>query len=205
MNKRRLLIGSVVVILLAGAAWAFGFFDRTDPAIAQLQQIGEQMWDRNLSDAQRDQLRGQFRQSLDSMSESQRRAFFDSNRERWSGRMNQRMDEYFTLPKAEQQKRLDEILNRIVQSRNSRQQQSGNANGSVNGGRRGDNNRGDRGRNMTDAQREERSKRRLDRSSPKQRAQFAEFRKQLDQRAAQRGIKLDDQGGRGGFGGGPRG
>jgi hypothetical protein len=203
MNKRRLIIGSVAVILLGVAAWALGFFDRTDPAIAQLQQIGEQMWDTSLSDAQRDQLRGQFRQSLDSMSESQRRAFFDANRDRWSGRMNQRMDEYFTLPRTEQQKRLDEILNRIVQARNS-QQQGGNANGGANGGRRGDSNRGDRGRNMTDAQREERSKRRLDRSTPKQRAQFAEFRKQLDQRAAQRGIKLDDQWGRGGFRGGPR-
>jgi hypothetical protein len=114
------------------------------------------------------------------------------------------MDEYFTLSKTEQQKRLDEILNRIVQARKSRQQQSGNASGGSSSARNGDNNRGDRGRNMTDAEREERSKRRLDRSSPKQRAQFAEFRKQLDQRAAQRGIKLDDQWGRGGFRSGPR-
>jgi hypothetical protein len=42
--------------------------------------------------------------------------------------------------------------------------------------------------NMTEAQRDERSKRRLDRSTPKMRAQFAEFRKRLDARAKERGI-----------------
>jgi hypothetical protein len=41
---------------------------------------------------------------------------------------------------------------------------------------------------MTEAQRDERSKRRLDQTSPKMRAQFAEFRKRLDNRAKQRGI-----------------
>ncbi len=43
---------------------------------------------------------------------------------------------------------------------------------------------------MTEAQREERSKRRLDGTSPKMRAQYAEFRKMLDKRAQERGVKL---------------
>lgn len=201
MDKRRWIIAVCGLLLCAVGAWGFGLLTSTDPAIAQLQQIGDQMWDNNLSDSQRDQLRGQFRQGLESMSDDQRRLFFASNRDQWSARMNQRMDEYFTLSKTEQQKRLDEIINRMVQSRNSQQQRQ---NSGANGGRSNDNNRGDRNRNMTDAQREERSKRRLDRSTPKQRAQFAEFRKQLDQRAQQRGVKLDDQWGRGGFRGGPR-
>jgi hypothetical protein len=102
------------------------------------------------------------------------------------------------LSKAEQQKRLDEILNRIVQAKNSPQ-----LNSTGQGNRGGNNNRGG-GRNMTAAQREQRSKQRLDRTTPKMRAQFTEFRKQLDQRAQQRGIQLGDQRG-GGFGGFPRG
>jgi hypothetical protein len=56
---------------------------------------------------------------------------------------------------------------------------------------------------MSDAARQARSKQRLDNTSPKQRAQFAEFRRQLDTRAQQRGIQLGD--GRGGFGFGRRG
>jgi hypothetical protein len=194
MNKRKAVISTMLTIFLVGlAAWAFGFFVRTDPAIAALQQIGNQMQDKNLSDAQRNQLRDDFQQNMRSLTDDQRRAFFDANRARWTGRMQQQMDEYFAMSKADQQKRLDEILNRMVQARNSAQQ---NANG---GNRNANNNRGG-GRNMSDAQREQRSKERLDRSSPKMRAQVAEFRKQLDTRAQQRGIQLGDQRG-GGFGG----
>jgi hypothetical protein len=194
VNKRRAIVSGVLTLLLVGvAAWAFGFFNRIDPAVAELQQLGNQMWDKNLPDAQRDQLRSDFRQRMEAMSDNQRRAFFDSNRENWNGRIQERMDEYFGLSKADQQKRLDEILNRMVQDRNSQKQ-----NATSRGNRGG-------GRNMTDAQRDERSKRRLDRTSPKMRAQFTEFRKQLDKRAQQRGIQLGDQRGSGFGGSGRRG
>ncbi len=185
MTKRRAIVSSVLTFLLIGiAAWAFGFFSRTDPAIAELQQMGDQMRDKNLTDAQRNQLRTDFRQRMDSMTDEQRRAFFDANRDQWSGRMQQRMDEYFAMSKADQQKRLDDILNRMAQAQKSPQ---------------GNRNRG--AHNMTDAQREERSKRRLDRTTPKMRAEFSEFRRQLDARAQQRGIQVGNQGGGyGGFG-----
>jgi uncharacterized membrane protein len=194
MNKRKAIISTVLTIMLVGlAAWAFGFFTRTDPAIAKLQEIGDQMQDKNLSDAQRNQLRDDFRQNMRSMTDDQRRAFFDSNRDQWTGRIQQRMDEYFAMSKADQQKRLDEILNRMVQGRNSAQQNTNSGNRNAN------NNRGS-SRNMSDAQREQRSKERLDRTSPKMRAQFAEFRKQLENRAQQRGVQMGDQRW-GGFGG----
>jgi uncharacterized membrane protein len=199
MNKRRAIISCVLSIMLVGfAAWAFGFFNRSNPAVAELQQLGSQMWDRSLPDDQRNQLRTDFRQRMESMTDDQRRAFFDANRDQWTGRMQQRMDEYFAMPKADQQKRLDEILNRIAQAQKSQQQ-----NASSQRNRGAGNSRGG-GRNMTDAQREERSKRRLDRTTPKMRAQFSEFRRQLDSRAQQRGIQLGDQRGRD-FGGFPRG
>src|SRR5882757_105216 len=137
MNKRKAIISTVLTILLVGlAAWAFGFFSRTDPAIAQLQEIGNQLQDKNLSDAQRNQLRDDFRQNMRSMTDDQRRAFFDANRDRWTGQIQQRMDEYFAMSKADQQKRLDEILNRMVQARTSTQQSAngGNQNASNRGG-----------------------------------------------------------------------
>jgi hypothetical protein len=197
MNKRKWIIAGCGLMLAAIGAWSFGLFGGSDPAIAKLQEIGNQMQDNNLSDAQRNQLRDDFRQNMRSMTDDQRRAFFDANRDQWSGRMQQRMDEYFAMSKADQQKRLDDILNRAVAARNSPQQGNGQTNRGNRGGNRG-------GRNMTDAQREQRSKQRLDRTSPKMRAQVAEFRKQLDTRAQQRGIQLGDQRG-GGFGGFPRG
>jgi hypothetical protein len=202
MNKRKVTIGGVVILLVFAAAWAFGFFDRSDPAIAELQQIGSQAFDRNLPDAQRDQLRQEFRQKMDGLSDDQRRAFFDANRGQWEERAQQRMEKYFKLTKSEQQKRLDEILDRIVKGRNSqqqRQQQQANAGQGNQNNRGGDANRGGR-RNMTETQREDRSKSRLDRSTPKMRAQMVEFRKQLEGRAQQRGINLGDPGRGGGWG-----
>jgi hypothetical protein len=201
MKKRRAIVGGLLTALFVGfGAWAFGFFNREDPQIAKLHEIGSQMWDRNLPEAQRNELRGQFRAGLDSMTEDQRRAFFDSNRDQWMGRMQQRMDEFFAMSRADQQKRLDEILNRMVQARNSQQQNGGDRSGRAAGNRGG-------GRNTSDAGREARAQRRLDRTNPKQRAQATEFRKQLEARAQQRGIQLGDQrgGGFGGFGGFPRG
>jgi uncharacterized membrane protein len=198
MNKRKVMIGGIVILLLGGGAWAFGFFHRTDPAIAELHQLGSQAFDKNLPDAQRDQLRQEFRQKMGDLSDDQRRAFFDANRGQWEARAQQRMDDYFKMTKAEQQKQLDEMLDRIVKARNS-QQQKANANPQSQSGGRGDANRGGRG-TMTEAKREERSKDRLDRSTPKMRAQMVEYRKQLDTRAQQRGISLGDPGRGGGFG-----
>ena len=193
MNKRRAIISSVLTVLLVGVgAWMLGFFGGVDPAFAELQAMESQMWSQSLPEAQRSQLRTDFRQRLDSMTEAQRRAFFDANRDQWDNRMRQLMDEYFAMSKADQQKRLDEILNRMVQARNSPQ----NAN------RQGNRGAGQArsGRTMTEAQRDERSKRRLDRTTPVMRAQSAEFRKQLAARAQQRGITVGDQRGPG-FGG----
>jgi len=205
MTKRRAMIGSVVALLLAcAAAWAFGFFGGTDPAIAELKQMSEQLRDKNLSDAQKQQVRNDLRQRLDAMPDDQRHAYFESSREQWTGYAQQRMDEFFAMSKADQQKRLDEILDRMVKSQQQQNNQGANNGQSATNGR---NRRG----NMTAAQREARSKQRLDRTSPKMRAQFAEFRKQLDTRAQQRGINLGEQrgwgygGGFGGFGGGRRG
>ena len=183
MNQRKLMIGAMVVLLIAAGAWALGLFGGADPAVAELQQMGEQMFDRDLPDAQRDQLRDDFRERIRSLSDEQRRAFFETNRDRWMGRIEQRMDEFFVMSPADQQQRLDEILDRMTQPRTDRQ------NGD---GRRGRGNWG----NMTEAQRDERAKRRLDNTSPKLRAQFSEFRRRLEDRAGQRGItNLPDWGG----------
>jgi len=188
MEYRKSIVGGIVLLILAAAGWAFGLFGGTDPAIAKLQDLSSQISQDGLPDAQREQFRDQFRQQMQSLSDSQRRAFFDANRGQWEARASQRMAEFFTMSKSDQNKRLDEILNRMSQPRT----QNANARNQNGGGNRG-------GRNMSEAQREERSKRRIENTSPKQRAQMAAFRKMLDQRAAQRGIKVDS--GRGGPGG----
>lgn len=189
MDKSKTIVGGVAIFILAAVAWLFGLFGGTDPAIAKLQELGDQMNQENLPDAQRDQLRDQFRQQMQGLTDDQRRAFFDANRSQWEARSAERMNQFFAMSKADQNKRLDEILNRMNQPRGQNAGGRNQNGGGANGGNRG-------GRSMSEAQREERSKRRLDNTSPKQRAQFTAFRKALDQRAAQRGIKIDN--GRGG-------
>ncbi len=176
MNKRKATIGGLVVALLGIAAWAFGLFGG-DPAIAKLHDLGAQMRDTNLTAAQRDQLRGEFRQEIQSLTDAQRHAFFESNRGQWESRTTQRMNEFFAMSKADQTKRLDEIIDRMLKPSTGGQNAT-NRNGS--GNRAG----------MTDAQREQRSKQRIENSNPNTRAQSSEFRRMLDQRVQQRGITL---------------
>jgi hypothetical protein len=193
MDRRKAILGGTVVLVLAAAAWAFGLLGGTDQAIAKLQEIGDKMSDDNLPEAQRDQLRDRFRQQMQTLSDDQRRAFFEANRSQWEARSAERMNQFFAMPQADQQKRLDEIINRMNQPRDSQRQAGGRG---QNGANANNSNGGRGGRSMSEAQREERSKRRLDRSSPKQRAQYTAFRQMLDKRAQQRGIKLDDGWGR---------
>lgn len=170
------------MILVAFAAWLLGLFGNADPAVAEAIQLSEQAFSPNLTEAQQSQYRDQLRQQIDALTPQQRELFFDANRSRFEAFAQQRMDAFFAMSKTDQQKRLDEIIDRMSQPRN---------NGRGNGERGPQAGRGDRGgwANMTEAQRDERSKRRLDRSSPKMRAQFSEFRKKLEARAKERGIQ----------------
>jgi hypothetical protein len=203
MTKRKTMIGGGIILLLAAAAWAFGLFGGADPAVAKLNDLRGQMGDKNLSDAQRSALRGEFRQQVQSLTDDQRRAFFQAGRGEWQARQQQRMDEFFAMSKADQQKRLDEILNRMLDAQKNAQAgaQSGQGQNGGQGQNAGGKNGAGRGNRagMTDEQREERSKRRIENSDPKSRAQMAQFRKALDNRAAQRGLPAPGAGG-GGFG-----
>lgn len=186
MKKHKLIVGAATIAILAAVALVWGFLGGTDPAVAELQQMAEQAFDRDLPEAERDQFRDDFRERMRALSDDQRQAFFDANRDHWMQRGEERMNEFFALPPADQQKRLDEILDRMAQPRENRPRDANRGGGGrdrVSDGR----GRGNWG-SMTEAQRDERSKRRLDQTSPKARAQFSEFRQRLEQRAKERGM-----------------
>jgi hypothetical protein len=193
MDKRKVSIGVVAILIIGiGAAWALGYFHRTDPAFAELQQLRDQM--RSAPEADRQGFRDQFRQKLDGMSEDQRRGFFQSNQGQFRQEAAKRMNEFFAMSPADQKKRLDEIIDQMQKRQKERQ-----ANGNQAGGPGGGGNRGG-GRNMTDGQREQARKSRLDNTDPAQRAQMDKFRAMMGDRMQQRGI-APPAGGGGGFGG----
>src|SRR5262245_4127632 len=121
MNKRNITIGVIAVLVAAGAAWAF--IGRTDPVVADMQQMRDQMFaNRDLPEDQRRAQWQDFRQRMDGLSEDQRRAMWESGRERFQQFAQQRMDEFFALPPADQTKRLDEIIDRMQERQKERQQ-----------------------------------------------------------------------------------
>lgn len=195
MNKRRITVAAIAALLLAvGGAWALGMFHRTDPQVAELQEMRSQLFaDREVPREERRQQFSEFRQRLDNLSEEQRQQFWQSGRGEWMRRVEERMDEFFALAPEEQQQRLDEIIDRMIERRESRDQNP-----------RPEGRRGGRGwggwQNMTDAQRDARRKQRLDRTTPKMRAQFTEFRRMMNDRLEERGLSPDQVGGfRGGW------
>jgi hypothetical protein len=193
MDKRKLTIGAMMLGALVLAAWAFGFIGGTDPVVAEMQQLRDQMF--QLPESERRAQWEQFRERMDSLTDDQRRALREGGREQWQQMAQRRMDEFFALPPAEQDKRLDEMIDRMMERRREREQ-------NPNAGRGG---RGDRGANLSDAQREQRRKERLDRTSPKMRAQFTEFRDRMNDRLEERGLPPMEGGRGGGFRGWGRG
>jgi hypothetical protein len=209
MDKRKVIVGVIVVLFIGlGAAWAMGYFHRTDPAVAELQQLRDQM--RNATDADRQNLRDQFRQKMDGLSDAQRQEFRDSGREQFRQMQQQRMKEFFAMSPADQRKRLDEMIDRM-QKRQQTQAAGGNGGqgAGAGGGGRGAGGAGGRGgqRNATDGQREQARKGRLDNTNPVERAQGDKMRQMLGDRMQQRGISPPAGGGGGGpwMGGGGRG
>jgi hypothetical protein len=200
MDRRKIMTVGFGLLLAGVAAWAFGLLGGTDPTVAELEQMRDQMFDRSVSDAERQKFRQDFRQRLESLTDEQRRAFFTRGWELRRQRTEQRMDEFFASPPSDQQRQLDQMLNRMIARLSERTQNPTARSQQGVGTRRSDAARRGSRAGMTEAQRDERAKRRLDRTSPKTRAQFTEFRRRLDDRARQRGI--DPGGLRGGLGGG---
>jgi hypothetical protein len=176
MDKRKVFFGIVGLLAVIAAAWALGLFGRTDPVVAEMEQLRDQL--RNLPDADRRAGWDNFRQRMEGLTDAQRDAL-RGNRDQWQQFAQQRMDQFFQLPPDQQRQRLDDIIDRMEQ-RQREWAKSPNAN-------RGDRG-GDRSRNLTEAQRDQRRKERLDRTSSKMRAQFAEFGRRMNERRAERGL-----------------
>lgn len=195
MQRGKWIIGILsAVLVMVAAAWWFGWFGE-DRAVATARQARDELFQNRdqMSDEQRRAAFQQFRQQLDGLSDDQRRQLFRDRRAQFETRMRERLNGFFDMSPQEQDRELDRIIDQMSDRRANRPPRAGNRGGRGGGGRGG----------MTDAQREDRRKGRLDRSDPRVRAQMSEFRRRLNDRLAQRGLP-PARGGRGTFGGGGR-
>jgi hypothetical protein len=165
---------------------------RANSQIAHVKQLQQQLAD--ATDTQRRELWGQMRQAMEELPESARRGLWQERRAEFEQRMDDRMKKVLLLPSdqraAEIDKQIDEMEERRKQWEQRRQQQAA-GNGAPGQNQNGGRQRGQgrqRPNDPTGKVAMERTKRRLDNSTPEQRALRDEYRRLLDTRRQQRGM-----------------
>ncbi len=210
---KRAVIALLVLFLFAmPTLWAFGFFS-APPAVAEIEQLvdqqvaeynrvarGEVPYGTPTSGAIFEKMRDMPREYRDQIGPQMGRL--------WEARERAEMASYFAMPPERRQAELDrrikaeEDRRKVWQAeREKRDQQraaSGQANNGGPGGRGpgggatggGGGPGGNRGRSGggTEEGRNDRSKRRIDQSSPEQRAQQAEYRRAMEERRTKLGL-----------------
>src|SRR5262249_53857234 len=142
---------------------------RPDPQLAHARELGKQLADRGLSADQRQALGKQFREEMRKLSPQQRGELF-KDRQR---AMRERITGFFKKSRQEQVAQLDEDINRMQQFRGQ-----GPPPGGTNGA----------GSFVSSEDRDTRRRQRLDQSTAEERAQRAEYFKQLNARRQERGL-----------------
>jgi hypothetical protein len=141
---------------------------------------------------------------MEQLPESTRREMWQEQRAQFQQRMDEQMKKVMLLPPnqraAEIDKQIDEMEKRRKQWEQRRQQQQASAGaGAGNQSGRGDRQRGagrQRTPDPTGKANLERTKRRLDNSTPEQRALREEYRRLVDNRRQQRGLPANPWPGR---------
>lgn len=174
MNKKS--GAAIVLALLLLAAWMLGLFGGEDAEVAELRQQFEN----------RDQLSEQDQQALRervrSLSDDQRRLLFEPMMQQRINVMQTRLFELQAMPPQERNRELDRMIDESEQRRREWEARSADR---PPGGDRPP--RGDRGQ-MTEAQRDERRKTRLDRSTPEMRSTMQQMTRLINARRAERGL-----------------
>jgi hypothetical protein len=168
INRKRVVALSIVIVLTVLVRCLYQRV-RPDPQLAQARELGKQLADRSLSADQRRELGKQFREEMRKLSPQQRGQLF-KDRQR---AMRERIAVFFKKSRHEQVAQLDEAINHMQQFRNQ-----GPPQGPMNGA----------GVARSSDDRDARRRLRIDQSTAEERAQRAEYFKQLNARRQERGL-----------------
>ncbi len=205
--KRKHWIISVCLLLILAAGLAWALYPRQSPYVNQAQQLASKMMDENLTDEQRQAVREEMRQMRDRLPEEERGEVFRAMGEQFRQRMDEHLREFAAIPEDQRDEFLDRDIDRMEQMRRDfekRRAERGSEGGRDGGGGppgpgfgrggppgggpgagRGD--RGNRGP-RSEEDREDWRRRRLDNSTPEQRALMTEYFKALAERRKERGL-----------------
>jgi len=178
MNKKRIAVAIVALLLVVGVGWAATFLGE-DPQIAELERLRDDGLQRaqGMSDEERRDQHEQFRAKVHELSDAQRRQFFESSRGQFQQFAMQRMNDFFAKSPEEQREALDKMIDRMEEHRKAWEARGGGANG---GGKHG---------SRTPQSRDQRRKQGLDRSTPEMRSMRDAFRDLINKRRQERGLE----------------
>jgi hypothetical protein len=173
---RRVVLAVILFLLIGGAGAAWYFWP--DPHLAAVKQLQKELFGparRQLSPDERRQKFGQLREEEKMLSEAQRQGLRAEGMRRRSADLMR----YFRLPKEEKERYLDNLI-----AREDSRRQEWQANGG------GPGPRGDRAANSakTPQERDKRREDALDALPATQRAEWTEFRRELNARRQELGL-----------------
>lgn len=183
MNKQWTIGGAIAIVLLVIAAWAFGWFERKDPALAELEKLrdeGLSRQDQMTEDEQRAS-REKFGERMRDLPEEARRAFFESSMPIFMKMFEARIDRFMAMSPEEQRKEMDKRIDEMKARMNA----SGQGGPPPGGGAGGP---GGNGPRPSAQQMDEMRKKMLDWTTPKQRAKFDAAFQKFNERLEQRGM-----------------
>ena len=181
MNKKHTLTAVAILLLLAAIAWAL--LPADDTKLTEAKQMRDELFQKvdSMNPQQMRAGREAIREKMHDLSPNQRRQFGQGMRRF----MMKRVDELLALPPEQQAEKLDKWIDRMEEMRKNHAPP------------------GDRGTGMTQAERDQRHKQRLDRTTPEMRAKMDRMKDLINERREQRGLE-PIEGGRGMFHGGGR-
>ena len=200
MTRSRIIAATVVLAIGFGIFWAV----RHTSASAQIEKIKtletQLASAEKLPEAERRTLREQLRTEFRNLPEADRERLGRERRDGFEKRMQERIHEVLSLPPAQRVAALDKQINEEEKRKKEWEQrsQSGKAGkgkggpgkgGAGKGGPgKGGAGKGGGGRNLNDQAKNQFRKARLDNTSPRSRAEMVEYRRQMEQRRAERGL-----------------
>ncbi|MDB5308517.1 MAG: hypothetical protein JWO38_2719 [Gemmataceae bacterium] len=204
---RRRVAALVLLLGIAGLVWAV----RPDPHLARAKELQSELFTPEAKNLPPDERKAKFAELRDQMkrlTDDQKRDLFAPMREKQKAEMAR----YIGLPPKEKVKYLDERIDRSEKMRKEREQKGGKGNGaggppggfpgggsaagskaggfagSVGAG--GPGGGGGPGQGRSPAEIENRRKQFLDNTTPEERAQMDQFRKDMNDRRKQRGLPV---------------
>jgi hypothetical protein len=190
MNKRKITIGVVAILLVGGVVWAW--MSRPDAQVEKVKQLQAEAFKEGATPEQQRKQFELIHQEMEKLSPAQQHEVREQGRQQFERRMDQQMAAYFALPQADRAAYMDKQIQEQEKWRKemeARRAQANRSGGQGNGGGPQGNAGGQRPppNNNTDARMQRRGQW-MDHSTAEQRSMRSAYMAEMRQRRIQLGL-----------------